>query len=228
MAQILILDDSETILKITSSILLSKGHKVTICKSAIDAIEQVKKKIFDLIITDLALPGGNNGFDFIRTCRKDSALQQVPIMIMTGQRKEKKDVDKAISVGANDFIVKPINPEIFESKVDQLLTKKIKKNVDYSILNAKGLWGAEVRIIKMTEQGLDIQSPFLVPVETKIKILSEFFKEIGIETPWVKVVHCSRSSIADGYNINVKFVDLTEKETLPIKNWIRNLNKKAG
>ena len=230
MAKVLLLDDNETILKIVSNVLTSKGHKVTFCKSAIDALEEIKRKPYDLVITDLLIPGGTNGFDVIRTIRKDPDVMQMPIIVITGQRREKKDVERAIQNGANDYIVKPINPEILKLKVDEVLksTQATKKVFDYSIVNAKGLWESELRIVKLTEQGLEIKSPLLVPVDTKIRILSDWFKELGIETPWVRVTSCTRSQDKDGYDVSVKFVELTEKQTGPIKDWIRMSNKKAS
>ncbi len=230
MAKILLLEDSETMLKIISSVLNSKGHQVTLCKTPIDALENLQREKYELIISDLVLPGGTSGFDFIKTVRNKPTFAHTPIMVITGQRMEKKDVEKAIQVGANGFIVKPFNPDIFAEKVAAMLTTSLKsaKTVDYSILNAVGLWEADLKIVKLTEQGMEIKSQLLVPVDTKIKIQSACFKEIGIEAPWLKILACKRSAGTEGYDITVKFVEVTEKELNPIKAWIKNSVKKAS
>jgi CheY-like chemotaxis protein len=230
-AKILLLDDNETILKLLSSVLSSKGHKVTACKDPVDAIELIRREQFEVLLTDLVFPSGTNGFDLIRTIRKDQNITQMPIIVITGQRMEKKDVARAISEGANDYVVKPANPEMLDSKINHWIknsTQTSEKTVNYSILNAKGKWDADIKIIKLTETGLEVKSPFLVQVDTKIKIQSECFKDIGIQPPWLKVVLCTRSPGTEGYDITLKFVDITEKETGSIKDWIRLTSSQAS
>ncbi len=230
MAKILLLEDSETMLKIIGSVLNSKGHQVTFCKTPMDALENLRREKYDMIISDLVLPGGTSGFDFIKTVRNKPEFDLVPILVITGQRMEKKDVQRAIQVGGNAFIVKPFNPDLFADKVNEMLTTSLKsaKSVDFKILNTLGLWEADVKIVKLTDHGMEIKSQLLVPVDTKIKIRSACFKEIGIEAPWLKILTCKRSAGAEGYDITVKFVEVTEKELGPIKNWIQNSVKKAS
>lgn len=231
MAKILLLDDNETILKIVSSVLNSKSHKVTLAKNPIDAFESILQDSFDLIITDLVLPGGTNGFDFIRTVRNNSVTAKIPIIVITGERKEKKDVERAITAGANDYIVKPINPETLQSKVSHWLTVSAqppKPSSNFKIVNAIGVLNTEVKVLTMTEIGFEMKTLFSFQVESKIKVECASFREIGIATPWVKVITCVRSQAGDGYDVSVQFVDLTEKETGSIKQWIRLSIKKAS
>ena len=231
MAKILLLDDNETTLKIVSSVLNAKAHTVTLARNPMDAFEAILKEDFDLIITDLVLPGGTNGFDFIRTVRRNVSTSKTPIIVITGERKEKRDVERAISDGANDYMVKPIIPENLESKVNHWLTVSAqppKPSTDFKILNVRGSLNSEVNITKMTEVGFEFKSSFLFQADIKIKIESECFKEIGIAAPFVKVVTCVRSQAGEGYDVFVQFVDLTEKEIGSIKQWIRPSVKKAS
>lgn len=223
MAKILIVDDSDSALKLISSVLTTKGHMVAQSYEPRDAIEKLKGEFFDLLITDVMMPGGVSGLDLTRTLRVDPSFTNLPIIVVTGRR-EKKDIEKGIESGADDYIVKPIDPEILISKVDSLLTKKPRTTEHFTpgAVKSPASWETTTEIVQITEVGLDVTSSLPVPVGYRIKLKSPFFAELGIEPPFLRVISCELRPSQNHYHITLHFVGLTEKEMTPIRLWIRS------
>ena len=123
MAHILVVDDDELILKIAKSILHKAGHVVTLAKDGHQALEAIELELYDMIITDANMPNGVSGFSLVSTIRKNERCNAIPIMFLTG-RKDKSDVSRALEAGVDDYVVKPIDPDLFVAKVEALINKK--------------------------------------------------------------------------------------------------------
>lgn len=91
------------------------------------ALEKIKDEPFDLIVLDVNLPDGS-GFDL---CKKIKAMQEVPIVFLTARDLE-SDVMVGFELGADDYITKPFNINIFRKKVAVIL-KRSGKSVDKDI-----------------------------------------------------------------------------------------------
>ena len=70
-----------------------------------EALEELDKENFDIIITDLEMPK-MQGFDLIKEIREQKKLKEIPIIILTG-RAGKKHKEKGEQLGANAYITKP-------------------------------------------------------------------------------------------------------------------------
>ena len=114
MSHSLVVDDDELILKVAKSVLQKAGHAVTLAKDGHQALEAIDLELFDLIITDANMPNGISGFALAATIRKNERINNIPIMFLTG-RKDKADVSRALESGVDDYIVKPIDPDIIPS-----------------------------------------------------------------------------------------------------------------
>ncbi len=121
MAKILIVDDDHDILIMVQALMELDGHLAVCFDNSADAIDRARRERFDLIITDANMPPFS-GFDLIRTIRAIPTYDFVPIAMLTA-RKTKKDVERAVLVGAQDYIVKPINPSLLNNKVRELLAR---------------------------------------------------------------------------------------------------------
>lgn len=116
--KIVAVDDSAIILKMLEKVL---GEKYDI-HSFVDgnrALEFLKKKIPDLIILDIDMPG-ISGYEMLDKIKKEDQLMDVPVIFLTSNS-DKSHVVKAAASGANDYVVKPIDEEILLSKIEKLL-----------------------------------------------------------------------------------------------------------
>ena len=118
MKSILIIEDD----KDQSEILrekLSLKYTVTIATSAIDALTHLQKEKPDIILLDVMLPGGMNGFDFIEKLKKDPQLTNIPILVLTNLDTEAETTRK---IGVADYLIKAnTSLDEIEKKVESIL-----------------------------------------------------------------------------------------------------------
>ena len=106
---ILIVDDTPTNLKVLFALLNQSGFKVSIAKSGENALEKVKEVLPDLILLDVMMPG-IDGFETCRRLKADPRTKDIPVIFMT-VLSEVVDKVKGLSMGAVDYITKPIEQE---------------------------------------------------------------------------------------------------------------------
>ena len=101
----LIVDDSVSVRKFVSSVLEKNRYSTIMAEDGPEALEELDKENFDIIITDLEMPK-MQGFDLIKKIREQKKLKEIPIIILTG-RAGKKHKEKGEQLGANAYITKP-------------------------------------------------------------------------------------------------------------------------
>jgi len=101
--RILLVDDDPESLNSTGRILRFAEHEVIAVDSARSALEELKSRKPDLIVTDVRMPG-MSGFEFVETCQKLG--HDIPFIVMTAFG-EVKDAVWAMKMGAVDFLLKP-------------------------------------------------------------------------------------------------------------------------
>lgn len=97
-------DDSLNTREIERSILEAHGYTVDLARDGVEALAQVKKRPYDLIVSDIEMPR-MDGFTLIERLREEAAYQDTPIVIVTSREKE-EDKRRGITVGADAYIVK--------------------------------------------------------------------------------------------------------------------------
>ena len=107
--QILIVDDSLTVRKITGRLLAREGFAVVTAKDGIDALERIDEQIPDVILLDIEMPR-MDGFEFTRTIRRDSKYAQIPIIMITSRTAEKHR-NLARELGVDLYLGKPFQEE---------------------------------------------------------------------------------------------------------------------
>ncbi|PKB15920.1 response regulator transcription factor [Flavobacterium sp. 5] len=105
--KILIAEDDTLIAKIFEYILKKEGYQVTCCKDGLSAIEKIPVFMPDLIITDIMLPF-RSGLEIIGFSKE--YFENIPIIVVSALGEEEITVLKAFSLGADDFVSKPFNP----------------------------------------------------------------------------------------------------------------------
>jgi chemosensory pili system protein ChpA (sensor histidine kinase/response regulator) len=106
---IMVVDDSITVRKVTSRLLLREGYQVTLAKDGVDALEQLAELVPDAILSDIEMPR-MDGFDLVRHIRADHRLDNVPVIMITSRTADKHR-NLAIEIGANHYLGKPYNED---------------------------------------------------------------------------------------------------------------------
>ncbi|MCI0657258.1 MAG: response regulator, partial [Acidobacteria bacterium] len=117
MKNILIAEDEGTLREGLSQAFSESGFKVVQAASGREAIEKMERQVFDLVVTDMKMPGGD-GMDVLR--RAHNASENTPVIIMTAFGTVEGAVE-AIKQGAYDYIQKPFSIDELEVKIQRAL-----------------------------------------------------------------------------------------------------------
>ncbi len=221
MAHILVVEDQKSIVMQVEALLKSRGHLVAVAFNSHDALEQLHRFRIDLVVTDIMMPGGASGFELAKTIKKDQRYTSIPVMIMTGRR-DQKDVEKGILSGADDYVVKPLDTDLFLAKIDALLRKRGKQEFTNCTVNEVGRWDMTIDVIGITEVGLEVNSPVALVVGTNVRMDCDIFAKIGIPVPTLHVISCDPIPKTKTFKVKVNFIGFQEKELKPIRMWIRD------
>jgi chemosensory pili system protein ChpA (sensor histidine kinase/response regulator) len=101
----MVVDDSLTVRKITSRLLMREGYQVVLAKDGVDALEQLIEVMPDVILSDIEMPR-MDGFDLVRNIRADERLRSLPVIMITSRTADKHR-NYALEIGANHYLGKP-------------------------------------------------------------------------------------------------------------------------
>jgi CheY-like chemotaxis protein len=233
MARILLIDDDHDILKMGLRLLAKNNHEVIPCSNGVQAIEYLEKYSFDMVISDANMPQ-MSGFEVLLKIRNHPQWKNMTAALLTG-RKTKGDVQRALRLGVDDYIVKPIDPIIFLEKIESLLQKKEPHkwpqvdlgNVnDYS--NAKIDLG--IKIVSVSELGLTLQTPICPQEGDVFQVNGTLFKDLNLEAPFVKVMTVEAAhGKSNEWIIKTHFVGVKDQFLQQIRSWMyQNLLRKAS
>ena len=119
--KILIVEDEESLLKLESILLTTKGYLVQGATTGLAALEAVAAEVPDLILLDIMLPE-LDGFEVCDQIKKNPATKNIPIVLLTA-RKTPEDVSRGEEVGADQYITKPFKSAMVMETIEQLLNR---------------------------------------------------------------------------------------------------------
>ena len=126
---ILVIEDDENFRKTLINLLEMKGYNTSGAKDGLHAIEMAKKKPFELIISDVRLPG-IDGIEAVAKIKEDEA-KTIRTMIITGYADKEAPI-RAIRLGVDAYIYKPFKMEVFLHSVNRLIRDyRLEKTMQY-------------------------------------------------------------------------------------------------
>src|SRR4051794_8937547 len=126
--RILSVDDNPENLYLIEMLCRAQDHEVVSAHNGVEALEQLNKGNFDLIISDILMPA-MDGFQFCRTVKADERWKHIPFIFYTATYTSTEDRDFALSLGASRFIVKPVEPEEFIGVIEQVMLEGERKQL---------------------------------------------------------------------------------------------------
>lgn len=121
--RILIIDDEIDILNIIQYTLVKQGFEVDISTNGKEGIDKAKKNIPDLVILDVMMPE-MDGIEVCEILRSDAKFDHTVITFLTARGEDFSQI-AGLDAGADDYITKPIKPNLLISRVNALLRRKI-------------------------------------------------------------------------------------------------------
>jgi two-component system alkaline phosphatase synthesis response regulator PhoP len=126
-SKILIVDDEPDIVEFISYNLKSKGFSIATAKDGVEAIRRAKEYQPDLILLDIMMPN-KDGIQTIKELRQLPDFEKTAIIFLTALSDERSEIE-GLKTGADDYIAKPIKPELLVTRISAAL-RRLKKDDD--------------------------------------------------------------------------------------------------
>jgi len=194
--EILLVDDEPNIRELVAIILKSKGYHVTKASNGERALEALNNKHFDVVITDLGMPG-TNGFGVLRHAK---ALNPDTVVILFTGNNDADVVIDALRLRADDYLLKPCNPDelclCVSNAIAELEATRKKEVPDARI---RALNGEVITMLMVMSH--DIQSP-LISMAAIVKLL--------IRGVYGKMDESVRATVTDLYGRIKRLIGIAE------------------
>ncbi|HWG23876.1 response regulator transcription factor [Actinospica sp.] len=118
MPSLLLVEDDPSIRMAIELALTRQGHRVTAAASGEEGLELWQSQRPELVVLDVMLPG----LDGFEVCRRIRRTDQVPIILLTA-RSDDIDVVVGLESGADDYVVKPVQPRVLDARIRAVLRR---------------------------------------------------------------------------------------------------------
>ena len=212
MFKIIVIDDDVNLNFLIAKVLTKNGYQVFQCYNANDAYEVLYKNYVDLIITDIMMPGVD-GYEFTAGLRKERI--DIPVLMITA-KEEFKDKVLGFNVGADDYLVKPINLDELVLRVGAIL-RRAKINNDRKVSIGNTVLDYDTFTVTTGDEVVELpQKEFNIlfklfsypnQIFTRTKLMNEFWGMLSESDERTIDVHINR--LRDKFKDNPNFEIIT-------------------
>ena len=134
---ILIIEDEPDISELIEYNLTQSGYSIIVSNNGEKGIEVARKRLPDLILLDLMLPG-IHGIDVCRILKSDKDTSDLSIIMLSALGQE-EDIVKGLETGADDYVTKPFSFPVLEARIKSVLRRVKNENSDNSNVSNSGV-----------------------------------------------------------------------------------------
>jgi diguanylate cyclase (GGDEF)-like protein/PAS domain S-box-containing protein len=184
MKHVLVVDDHTENLYLLRALLQGNGYTVDEARHGAEALEKARLSPPTLVISDLLMPV-MDGYTLLRHWKADQALRGVPFIVYTATYTDPRDEQFALDLGADAFIIKPCEPDIFMSRVQDTLERTTRGQAspraptadEHSTLQIY----SEVLVRKLEQKAseLEAQVAELTRAEERIRRLNSYYAALS-------------------------------------------------
>jgi DNA-binding response OmpR family regulator len=156
LGRVLIIDDEASLRQTLTRVLQRAGFEVSSVKSGVEALQRISTQSFHLVYLDIRMPE-MSGLEVLREIR--STHPELPVILLTAHASLQSALD-AIRLGARDYLVKPIDPEVFVAQTRIILQEQIVELRKQELREKITALRAELQSLEETEP--DSESPTIV------------------------------------------------------------------
>ena len=118
-SKILLIESDPSAIKFASFTLQQEGYEVFTATNGVEGLKRAQEEKFDLLILDVLLPG-MDGFELCQRLKTASTTAKLPIIILSAKGRE-SDKNTGLTVGADQYLTKPVGPTELATNVGRLL-----------------------------------------------------------------------------------------------------------
>jgi DNA-binding response OmpR family regulator len=134
---ILVVEDDVDILRLITYNLETSGFEVATAQDGYEGLALARRRVPDLIILDLMLPG-LDGFEVCKELKRNEATRRTPLLMLTA-RGEEVDRIVGLELGADDYVVKPFSPRELILRVRAILKRYMAEEAPATVWRREGL-----------------------------------------------------------------------------------------
>jgi two-component system, NarL family, nitrate/nitrite response regulator NarL len=184
-ATVLIVDDDANYRAYVSSILERVGYRTSEASSGEDALTAARGERPACVLLDVLLPGVT-GYEVCRELR-DEHGEALPIIFVTGERTEPGDRVAGLLLGADDYVVKPFDPDELLARVRRMISRSdlVGRENGEAPRNSFGLTGREREILALLAGGLSqkgIAAELVISPKTVATHIQRILGKLGLHS----------------------------------------------
>ncbi|MBW4716434.1 response regulator transcription factor [Saccharothrix obliqua] len=171
MSRLLLVEDDSVLAEALSRALRGLGHEVAVAATGEQALEHLldRRVPTDLVLLDVMLPG----VDGFEVCRRVRASEAVPLILLTA-RGDAVDVVVGLECGADDYVVKPVEPRVLDARVKAILRRAVPALPPRHDVHVVGDLELDTVAMTVTRAGRELSL-----TSTEIRLLIEFVEHAG-------------------------------------------------
>ncbi len=219
---ILIIDDDTSLRMLSRKILETAGCIVEEAERVRDALYKIQTMLPDLIILDLNMPE-HSGFIFLKARAQNVRMAGIPVIVLSGSNTQ-STVEKALALGANQFLEKPLKANLLLQKIRALFYSQQHSSYHFPEKDIPTVTAEINALITGHADGLlRISSITKFDKGTHLKVKIETYQKTG-GTVLNSRVENRRLDISEGlYSQVVSLVGLSQEEKEKMQEWELNL-----
>ncbi|KMQ50528.1 multi-sensor hybrid histidine kinase [Chitinispirillum alkaliphilum] len=188
--RILLAEDNQVNQIVATKIVEKLGYRIDAVMNGKEALDALKLSHYDLVLMDIQMPemDGVRAVELIRSGIAGERTKDIPVIAMTAHAM-KEDKEKYLKAGMNDYVAKPVSPEIIESKIEKWLADDVqfaehKETVEgesfdfFPVLNTKSFIE---RMMGDRELAMTISNLFVEEFPPQLELLKEFAEKKDLE-----------------------------------------------
>ncbi|MCW3491196.1 response regulator transcription factor [Dethiobacter alkaliphilus] len=117
--KILLVEDEKNIVLGVTICLRSEGLEVEVAEDGADALRKIEAEKPALVLLDLVMPK-LNGLDALQIMKENEEMKDIPVIVLSARAQE-EDIQRAMDLGANDYMAKPFRPDELLAVIDRVL-----------------------------------------------------------------------------------------------------------
>jgi CheY-like chemotaxis protein len=152
---VLVVDDSDANREILAHRLEKIGYQTGSARNGVEALDVLALERFDMVLLDMMMPE-LDGFGTLERMKANPALRDIPVIMVTAVS-DAETVMRCIKMGAEDYIVKPLNMPLVQTRIWRCLTKVVLRNrVTGDAKSAGDITGARLLVIDDVAMNRDV------------------------------------------------------------------------
>lgn len=236
---ILTVEDSPNIRRLVAYNLKRAGFKVLEAGNGKEAVRLLQKSVPDLIILDIRMPE-MDGFQLLELLRRFPKAAAIPVVMMTALS-QPSDVDRALSLGVVDYLVKPLDPAVLIAKVKEALLHQLPQSDAWTGPDRRQFVRGSILDLDLTPlpggKGIDISEGGIgwrtknPPAKDDVVVIEAeiLFAELGVRDTSLRARVAHVRKLGLGYHrVGASFVGLTAETRAALKRYAQERQSTAG